>query len=145
MKIMLFGLSLLAAALPIAVPAQPAAPAKDEVVVDLFLRNRTVPPVYADRLREEVLAAFADRGRHTVFDAAALPAFTRSLPGAGFTGAETAANEFVRRKIGRLRVTEVSGNAVVRCRIAKGDARVAEAFPAGRRLDCVSDGKAFGY
>lgn len=50
-----------------------------------------------------------------------------------------------RRKIGRLRVKNAENPEVALCKIAKGDAEIADAFLAGRELICVSDGKAFGY
>lgn len=43
-------------------------PEKEVVVVDLFARNRTVPAVYVEAVRQQVLSAFADRGRHRIVD-----------------------------------------------------------------------------
>lgn len=51
----------------------------------------------------------------------------------------------IRQKIGRLRVTDVSNPGVALCKVAKGDAQIADAFLGNRTLICVSDGKAFGF
>ena len=51
----------------------------------------------------------------------------------------------MRQQVGRLRVNDVENPDVARCKIAKGEDEIAEAFRAGRGLICVSDGKAFGF
>lgn len=50
-----------------------------------------------------------------------------------------------RQKIGRLRVNDVNNPTVARCKIAKGDAEIIDAFTRHRVLICLSDGKAFGF
>lgn len=52
---------------------------------------------------------------------------------------------FTREKIGRLRVSDAENPDAARCKVTKGDEQIARAFAAGRKLICVSDGKAFGY
>lgn len=47
------------------------------------------------------------------------------------------------QKIGRLRVSNVDNPNVARCKVAKGDEQIADAFLANRKLVCVSDGEAF--
>lgn len=46
-----------------------AAPQKEIVLVDYFTRAREVPVPYLEAVRGNVLAGFADRGRHEVIDA----------------------------------------------------------------------------
>lgn len=47
-----------------------------------------------------------------------------------------------RQKVGRLRVNDVQNVSVARCKIAKGDQEIIDAFQQGRGLICVSDGEA---
>lgn len=47
-----------------------------------------------------------------------------------------------RQKVGRLRVNDVQNTNVARCKIAKGDAEISDAFLGGRPLICISDGEA---
>lgn len=49
----------------------------------------------------------------------------------------------MRRQVGRLRVNDVENPDVARCKIAKGEDEITEAFRAGRGLICVSDGQSF--
>ena len=68
--------------------AQNPAPEKETVIVDFFIHNRIVPAPYAETLREYVLGAFAERGRHNVIDAA--NSLAGSVPVSGITTPETA-------------------------------------------------------
>lgn len=68
--------------------AQNPAPEKETVIVDFFIHNRIVPAPYAETLREYVLGAFAERGRHNVVDAA--NSLAGSVPVSGITTPETA-------------------------------------------------------
>lgn len=82
------------------------APQKDIVVVDLFARNRTVPMAYAEDVRQQVMAAFADRGRQIVVDAATSGALAQPQGNWGFVDPTTAAanrNEFLQNRMQVMR------------------------------------------
>lgn len=66
-----------------------AAPGREIVVVDFFLRNRIVPAPYAEALRGYVVQAFVNRNRQEVLDAEMSRAFAESLPGTGLTSPST--------------------------------------------------------
>lgn len=83
--------ALFLAALPSVRAQDTPEPRKDTVLVDFFLRNRTVPMPYAETFRGHILDGFADRGRHVLVDAAASPELSAGLPGSGLTTPETAA------------------------------------------------------
>lgn len=73
------------------VEAQNPAPEKETVLIDFFARSRIVPAPYAETLREHVIRAFIDRGRHRVMDAEAWLAQASTIPGSGITTPDMAA------------------------------------------------------
>lgn len=78
------------------------APEKEIVVVDLFARNRSVPVAYSEAVRQQVMAAFADRGRHIIVDAATSRPLAQTPRNWGFVDQATAAadqNEFLQNRI----------------------------------------------
>lgn len=71
-KNILFRPLLLMAAMVLNVPATFALPSKEIVLIDYFTKAREVPVPYMEAIRANVLAGFADRGRHQVLDAETL-------------------------------------------------------------------------
>lgn len=77
-------------------------PEKEVVVVDLFARNRTVPAVYVEAVRQQVLSAFADRGRHRIVDGEAPGMLAGPPAGWGFVDPATVASvqsEFLQNRM----------------------------------------------
>lgn len=77
-------------------------PEKEVVVVDLFARNRTVPAVYVEAVRQQVLSAFADRGRHRIADGEAPGMLGGPPAGWGFVDPATVASvqsEFLQNRM----------------------------------------------
>ena len=77
-------------------------PEKEVVVVDLFARNRTVPAVYVEAVRQQVLSAFADRGRHRIADGEAPGMLAGPPAGWGFVDPATVASvqsEFLQNRM----------------------------------------------
>lgn len=68
----LFRPLLLTAALLLSGAAVRAVPQKEIVLIDYFSRAKEVPVPYMEAVRGNVLAAFADRGRHQIVDAEAI-------------------------------------------------------------------------
>lgn len=69
MKSNLFRCFVLSVVLALAALAAGAAPQKEIVLVDYFTRSLEVPVPYMEAVRGNVLAGFADRGRHEILDA----------------------------------------------------------------------------
>ena len=77
-------------------------PEKEVVVVDLFARNRTVPAVYVEAVRQQVLSAFADRGRHRIVDGETPGMLAGPPAGWGFVDPATVASvqsEFLQNRM----------------------------------------------